>query len=175
MPIRDIIPSRPADFADVQQQVRDRYIQAHTSDLVTAKAKQAMDLLNSNGGDMEAAAKATGGTVKTSEDFGISGAITGIGSAGLFNQAFRRPVGSVFGPVSNGSGLMVVAKLIQRTPPDMKGFDAQRAQIIDQIKGTRMQQAYDLFQDSIFTRLIAEGKIRVHKDAMDRLMAHYRS
>jgi len=60
-------------------------------------------------------------------------------------------------------------------PPDMNAFNAQRASLIDELKSTRAQDSYSLFQDSILSRLMQEGKIKVHKDVVDRLMARYRS
>ncbi|HZU26692.1 MAG TPA: peptidyl-prolyl cis-trans isomerase [Bryobacteraceae bacterium] len=171
--VRDVIPSHPANFADVQDKVRTQYIQRKAADMAAEKARQAYAIARANG-DMEAAAKATGGTVKPSEEFGRNGAITGVGSAALFGPAFTQPTGTVFGPVSSGQ-VMVVAKVIAVIPPDMNAFNAQRASLIDELKSTRAQDSYSLFQDSILSRLMQEGKIKVHKDVVDRLMARYRS
>ena len=172
--LRDIIPSHPADFSDVEQQVKSVYVKKQAAEMVTAKAKQAVELLKSNGGNMEAAAKATGAEVKTSEEFKHSGAITGVGPAALFNDAFEKPAGTILGPINNGS-TWLVAKVLQVTKPDMGQFEAQRAQIVDQLKSMRAQDAYNLFADSVLTRLIQEGRVKYNKEAMDRLMAHYQS
>lgn len=172
--VRDITPSHPADFADVEQQVRATYIMRTSAEMASNKAKDALALLKKNGGDMEAAAKATGGTVKTSEEFTHAGAITGLGSAALFSEAFTKPVGSVIGPINSG-GTWIAAKVLQVNQPNMNAFEAQRPQIVEQLKSMRSQDAYSLFADSVLSHLIAEGKIKYNKDAMDRVLAHYRN
>ena len=37
------------------------------------------------------------------------------------------------------------------------------------------QDRQDLLQDSILTQLIKQGKVKIHQDAVDRLIARYKS
>ncbi len=115
--IRDVVPAHRAEFADVEQQVRQNYISSKASVLGTENANKFAQLVKSNGGDFEAAAKAVDATVKTTDAFTRTGAAEGVGAAEYVKSAFTSPVGTIIGPVDTG-GRLVVAKVIEKTPAD---------------------------------------------------------
>lgn len=167
-------PAHPAEYSEVENQVRQAFIQAEANRLVAEKAAKAAELLKQNGGNLEAAAKATGGEVKSADFFTRSGAAEGIGSASVLSDYFDKPVGTVFGPLPTG-GQTIVGKVTGKQEADMSQFPQQRATIIEQLKGKEANDRFALMQDSILNNLIQSGKVKKHDAVIQRLIAQYRS
>ena len=109
----------------METQVRQDYHRAKPTRIVAEKAAKAAELLKQNGGDMNAAAKAVGGEVKSTDFFTSSGAAEGIGSAAMLADYFDKPVGTVFGPLA-APGLTVVGKVAGHQDADMSKFAQER-------------------------------------------------
>ena len=105
--------------------MRDAVTNQKVNETVQQKAKQAVDMLASNGGDMEAVAKSFGLEVKTSEPFNRNGSVAATMAASFFGDIFTKPVGATAGPI-NAGGQTVVAKLVEKTGADLKELVAQR-------------------------------------------------
>jgi len=171
--VRRTNPSHPAEFADVKDQIRGTYIDTKASQMARDDAKKAADIAEVNG-DMDAAAKATGTTAKTTDDFTRSGAAEGLGQAAHYREAFTKPVGAVLGPLNTPEG-MVVVKVIAKTPADESQFAAQRERIVEEMKQRRAQEDDALFEDSIVSKLTSEGKVKLHIDVMKRILERHRA
>lgn len=171
--IDSVTPSRPAELADVEPQVKERFEQYQAGKLATDKAQKAAELLKSNGGDLQAIAKANGLEVKTSDFFTRAGAIEGVGSASYFADAFVKPVGAAIGPVATGTQT-VVGKIAEKQNPDPAKMAAERDSIVTELKQKKSDERIQLFHDSIVSQLTKEGKVKVHRDVVDRIMARYR-
>ncbi len=169
----DVIPTHPAAFAEVQDKVREAVIKDKLNRLVEQKANQLAEKARSNGGDLAAAAKSMGFEAKTSEAVDRAGAVEGLGPATMIQDAFSKPVGTVFGPTPVPDA-RVVGKVLEHIPADMAGLAAQRASIRDEIKGRKSQDRGALFEDGVRQALIKEGKIKIHQDVVNRLLANYR-
>jgi hypothetical protein len=63
-----------------------------------------------------------------------------------------------------------VVKVIAKTPADPAQFAAQQEKIIQELKERHAQEQSELFQDSVMTKLINEGKVKLHKAVMDRIL-----
>lgn len=172
--VTGVHPAHPAQLADVESQVRQQYSQIEASKAATEKAAKAADLLKQNGGDLSAAAKATGGEVKSTDYFSGLGAAEGIGSASILGDNFSKPVGTSFGPLP-ANGQTIVGKIAGRQDADMSQFPKQRDEIIAQLKGKKKADRVALLKDSILTELIRSGKVKKHQQVIDRLVAQYRS
>jgi peptidyl-prolyl cis-trans isomerase D len=171
--LTNIVPSHPAEFADVEAQVRNAVIQDSSFRMVNDKAKQAVDMLKTNGGDVAAVAKKLGGEMKTTEEFSRGGAVEGLGSAVQLGEAFDKPVGGIIGPLNIGA-LTIVAKVVAKVDADMSKLSEQREAIIRQLKSQKSQERAQLFEEGIVNKLTQEGKIKIHKDVMSRLITRYR-
>jgi peptidyl-prolyl cis-trans isomerase D len=171
--LRKVIPSGPAEYADVKDSLRDSYITVRAGELMRENVKKAADIAKSTG-DLEAAAKATGVTVKTTDDFARHGAAEGLGAAEYLQEAFSSPVGRILGPIDTPSGQLVV-KVIAKTPADPAQFAAQQEKIVQELKQRHANEQSQLFEDSVMTRLINEGKLKIHKEVMDRIQARQQS
>ncbi|MGC9945435.1 MAG: peptidylprolyl isomerase [Bryobacteraceae bacterium] len=166
-------PAHPAEFDEVQSKVHDALFKDKLNKLVDRKATELVEKTHANGGDLAAAAKAMGLEAKTSDAVDRAGAIEGLGSAGMFPDAFIKPVGSIIGPSSIAADSKVVCKLVEKIPADLTGLASQRAAIRDQIKGQKDQARATLFEEGVRDALTKEGKIKVHQDVIDRLLASY--
>jgi len=166
-------PAHPAGFDEVQSKVHDALFKDKLNKLIDQKATALVDKTHANGGDLEAAAKSMGLEVKTSDAVDHAGAIEGLGSAGMFPDAFTKPVGSIIGPSGIGADAKVVCKVVEKIPADLTGLASQRAAIRDQIKGQKEQLRGALFEEGVREALTKEGKIKVHQDVIDRLIASY--
>ncbi len=165
-------PSHPADFSEVEAQVRQRYQGEKSGQVVTDKAKKAADVLKANGGDVKAAAKAVGLESKATDFFSRDGSADGI-SATYLGDLFDKPAGFIIGPLNVG-GQTIVAKILERQPADMNKLAQEREAIVTQAKTQRAGQRQMLLQDSVLNYLIQKGKVKKHQDTINRMMARYR-
>lgn len=170
----EVYPPHPAAFEEVQAQVKDRLQTDQAVKIVADRAKRAADMLNGNGGDLKAVAKAFSGEIKTTDFFGRQGAAEGLGSASYFESAFPKEPGYIIGSVNVGPQT-VVAKLADKQAADPARLANERDGILFQLKGKKAEERSQLFQDSVLTKLTQEGKVKVHKDVINKILARYRS
>jgi peptidyl-prolyl cis-trans isomerase D len=172
--VTDLHAAHPAEFGEAELQIRMQYGQQHGMQLATENAKKAADLLKTNGGDLKAAAKALGMEVKTTDFFARNGAAEGIGAASYLADGFDKPVGTIIGPINAGSQT-VVAKIADRQQADMSKFAQERDALVLSLKGKRASERQIMLRDSILSTLIQQGKVKMHRDVINRLIARYRS
>ena len=168
-----VYPAHPAELADVENQVRRQYMSQEALRLAAQDGVKAAADLRS-GKAIEEVAKTYGVEVKSPEPFTRIGAIEGVGPASVLTAAFTQLVGSVVGPAAV-SGQTIVAKVIAQIPADMTQMAGQREAIVSQIKGRKAQERLSLFEDSVRTRLVQEGKVKIHQDVVNRIAASYQS
>jgi peptidyl-prolyl cis-trans isomerase D len=166
-------PSQIASFEKAETNIREKFVSDRATTLASERAKQAADKIRA-GGNINQVAKELGGQVKTPPEFTMSGAVEGIGSASAFSEGFTKPVGSILGPL-NVFQQQVVAKIVEKTPPDMGKFAAERDKIVEDLKRKKAQERRDLFYDSILAKLIKEGKVKKHNETIKRLISSYRN
>jgi hypothetical protein len=82
-------------------------------------------------------------------------------------------VGSIIGPNPLAAGSKLVYKVVEKIPADPAGLASQRLAIRDQIKSQKGQARNSLFEEGVRDALTAEGKIKIHQDVIDRLLASY--
>jgi peptidyl-prolyl cis-trans isomerase D len=172
--VTNVNPPHPADFAEAEAQVRDRYGKEKAVQVATEKANKAAEIVKTNGGDLKAAAKSVGLEVKTTTPFNRTGAAEGIGDARYLGDAFDKPVGTVVGPLNVGTQTVLV-KIVEKTSADMSKIDQERESIVNQLKKRKSAERADLLRDSVVNYLSQKGKIKIHQDVLERLKARYRS
>jgi peptidyl-prolyl cis-trans isomerase D len=165
-------PARPAEFAEVQSQVRERMIAERAQRLSEEKAREAAERLQ-KGEDINAVAKSYKLDVTTSSDFGRNDSVEGLGPASYLEDAFTKPAGTIVGPTVI-QGREVVAKVVSKTPADMTAYAAERSALVDQLKGKKATGRNELILDSILARLIDQGDVKVHPEQIQRVVASYR-
>jgi len=171
--VTDVIPSRPATFAEVQDKVRTNIVNQKANTAVQNHARELVEKAKSMGGDLEKAAKSMGLEVKTSSDFARNGAVEGLGSATYFAEGFRAPDGAIVGPVPTPDG-PVVAKVVSHIAADPAKLAEQRIAIRDELKTQKARDRESMFEAGLRDALIKQGKIKVHQDVINRLISSYR-
>jgi hypothetical protein len=68
----------------------------------------------------------------------------------------------------------VVYKIVDRQAADAKDFAKERESVLVELKQQKARTQYDLLLDSIVAKLRADKKLKIHPDAMQRLMAQYK-
>jgi hypothetical protein len=140
---------------------------------VSAKAAELVSKTQSMGGDLEKAAKSMSITVKTSGDVSRQDPIEAVGTASSVPDLFTKPVGTVLGPDSVSSG-QLVAKIVAITPADAALLTVQRAKILDDLKQQKIRDRVTFFQQGLRESLTASGKLKIHQDVIDQILASYR-
>ena len=171
--VTNVIPTHPATFEEAQNRIRVTLERQKLDQLVAKRADELVTKANSTGGDLEKAAKFLGLELKTPPEFDRAGAVEGLGPASSINDAFTRPSGSVFGPVPV-QGNRIVVKVVSHVPADMSELAAQRSAIRDELKSKIAVERYQLFEVGVREQLIKDGKVKIHQDVINRLIANYR-
>ncbi|HZT33261.1 MAG TPA: peptidyl-prolyl cis-trans isomerase [Bryobacteraceae bacterium] len=171
--VTGVTPAHPATFEEAESQVRDQVIKDKLTKLVDQQASELAEKAKAAGGDLAKAAKSMGLEVKTSDDFDRAGAIEGLGSAVLVQEAFSRAAGSVVGPMALADGKLVY-KVLSHTEANMAGLAAERDAIREDLKNRKARDRGALFEDGLRQALIQEGKIKIHQQVVNRLIANYR-
>jgi peptidyl-prolyl cis-trans isomerase D len=170
--LTDRVPARPADFAEVEDKVRDRAVMDKAGLLAADQAKLAADRLR-GGEDMEKLAKSMKLEVVTSTEFGHNDAVEGLGSAVYVEEAFSKPVGTILGPLVI-DGRSVVCKVVAKQSADRAALPAERETVLGQLKQRKAVEQNDLFLDSVITKLVADRQLKIHRDAIKTLTAAFK-
>src|SRR5262249_37667214 len=100
--------------------------------------------------------------VKTTPDFGPSGAIPDLGTAPeLSTKVFATPKGQTGPPVSVPGGF-VLFRVVNKTSADPKAFEAQKTEILDTL---RSREADRLLRAEL-TRMRADRKIQINEELL---------
>jgi len=164
--VNNIIAARPAEFAEVQDQVAARYNTDESNRLAAEAAKAAAA---KKGESIEAIAKDYGLTVKTAPPFTADGAAEGIGSGSQLAAVFAAKAGDMVGPITVGSSEFL-CRVTDKMPADMSQFAANKAAIVDGLVQQRQQVQGPLFRDSIVAELKKHGKIKMNDATISRLI-----
>ncbi len=170
--ITDIFPPRQAELNEVEEQIRARLVDQKANELLQQKSNEAAEKFKVPNADLKQVAKAMGLEVKSTGEFDANGAAEGIGPAAALADAFTKDVGAVIGPVRVAEKT-IFARLVSKTEADMSKLAQERAGIQEQLKSRRANERKDLFEDSVVTALVKAGKVKIHEDAVRRLVQSY--
>lgn len=168
-----IVPPKPMSYDEVKDKIKDSMMQYRLPAKVREIATNLVNKAKTNG-DLEGAAKALGFKVETTDPFIRTDTVMGFGSANYIGQAFASPDGAVIGPILMPDAT-VVAKVVQHVPADMSKLAEERPAIRDQIKSQKAGDRDTLFREGLKQRLIDEGKIKIHQDVINKVIASYRT
>jgi peptidyl-prolyl cis-trans isomerase D len=169
--VTNIIPARNAEYAEMQNDVLQKYTAAESLRLSEEAAKTAADKAH-KGESLQALAKEYGLTVKTAAPFTIDGAAEGIGAASMLAAAFQDNVGDVFGPVTAQGG-QFICKVTEKIPADMSQFAKNKDSVVQGLNSQRQAVEEPLFRDSIVNDLKRRGKIKINQANLNRIIDSY--
>jgi hypothetical protein len=167
-----IQPAHPASFDEAKADAHSRAGKEKMDKVLAAKVAELVAKVNSLGGDFDKAAKEMKIEVKTSGDVDRQGAIEGVGTASTITGAFEKPIGSILGPQSVSGG-QFVGKLIMKTPASVIDLPAQMTSIREELKQQKQRDRAQLFQEGLKARLVADGKVKIHQDVINRIVQSY--
>ena len=125
---------------EVKARVRDDVVKGKAAD--TARQRAASVIAQLKGPNFDAAAKAAGLEVKTTEEITRGAPITDVGvNAAVDTAAFALPLGGVSDPIRTDSGAVVV-KVIQRKEVTPSEVTAGRADVRQQMIGERRNRFF---------------------------------
>ena len=159
---------RPGTFDEFRQQAENEYADAKAGELLDAEAQK----LSEEGvkqANLNAAAKAQGLSVKTSQEFTIDGTPDQeLGFNSSFNQAvFALETGAVSNPQSTQDGIAVF-QVKSRSPFDEAAFEEQktalRAQLLENRQETYFQEYFNRARDE----MTKSGKVTINQKALDQ-------
>lgn len=171
--VKNVTPARNAEYAEVQNEVLQKYVTAEADRLAQEAAKTAADRAH-KGESLEAIGKSLSLTVKTAAPFTIDGAAEGIGSATLLSAAFTGKTGNIVGPIAAQSG-QFVCRVSERLPADMTQFAKNKESVVQNLTQQRQSVQGPLFRDSVVAELKRRGKIKINQDAMNRFIGSFQS
>jgi peptidyl-prolyl cis-trans isomerase D len=163
---------RPAEFSEVEPEVRNNILELLSKKMAEDRANEAAERLK-KGEEIHAVAKSMNLEVVSSSDFGLSDSVEGLGQAVYVQEAFNKPVGTILGP-SLINGRQVVSRVTSKTPANMAAFPAERETLLKEIKRKRATDRQELLMDSIRTKLVNDGKVRIYNDEIQKMVATFR-
>ncbi|MBS1824663.1 MAG: peptidylprolyl isomerase [Acidobacteria bacterium] len=170
----EVFPARQAELNEVEGDIRKTIASERANRILNERAKALLDKVKSMGGDLRKAAASMSIEVKSAAEFGRDGNVEGLGTANYVEEAFRRDVGAVFGPV-NVNGPLFICKITGKTPPDMSRFKDQRFDLLLRLKGQKAQERRDLFEEGILKSLQERGVVKIHQDVVKRLIDTFKN
>ncbi len=170
--VTDLQPSRPAELAEVEAQIRQQLSRTKLMTLLDQRARELHEKAKSLNGDLRKAAQSMGLEFKAPPEFARDAAIEGLGSANYVSEAFSAPLGDVLGPAQIND-VRAVYKVVAKLPADDAQLAAERDSLVQQIRNTKSRSRIEVFEDALKQRLINEGKIKIHQDVITRLTSGY--
>jgi hypothetical protein len=171
--VTNVTPTHPATFEEAQARIKQAIEQQKVIQLVTKRGDDLIAKTKAMNGDLDKAAKALGLEVKRPPAFDRRGAVEALGQATYISEAFSKPDGAVIGPLTVPDGKVVV-KVLSHVPADMSQFAEQRSRLRDDLKSKKARERDQLFEAGLREQLIKEGKVKIHEDVVNRLVANYR-
>jgi len=167
--VLEVKPPQTPSFEEIKSRVEEDFRHERSGELLTQKLQELSDRAHASH-DVAKAAAEVGATVKTSDLVKPDQQVPDIGSlAGSAAVVFDMKPGEISSPIQVPQGGAVVS-LLERQEADLAGFDGQKEQIREKLLTQKRDQMLNLFVDSLQQRLEKEGKIRINRQEMERLM-----
>jgi peptidyl-prolyl cis-trans isomerase D len=171
--VTQVVPAHPAEFKEVEPQVRERLTALRVQQMADQRRQQVMQTLKNVTGDLNAAAKQVGAQVKTTDFFTVEGTVEGLGGGAQFTDAFNKPIGAVVGPIPAGDQV-ILARVLEKQPADMGKLATERDALVLGLKRRRAAERKELFEDGLLTQLVKEGKVKKYQETINRVVQSFR-
>jgi peptidyl-prolyl cis-trans isomerase D len=171
--VTSITPSREAELAEVAGRVRGDLIQSETRRMAEERAKELYE--NAKGGDLAAAARSMGLSVKTSEFFDRAGGVDDfVPGQSLGDQGFKAEVGEVLGPVS-AADRFGVYQIAAKQSADATLFIDQKEDIRNEFLEAQRNEAFGIFKSLVRQRYEKDKKITRFPARIDQFIRAIRA
>lgn len=167
--VTGIQPPTAPTFEEIKARVESDFKNERAGALLAQKTQQLADRAHAEH-NLKAAAKEVGATVKTSDLVTAQGQVPDLGSmSGPASVAFTLKQGEISGPIPAGRNGVVISLLEKQEPPAAE-FAQSKEQIHEQVLGQKKSEMMELFASNLRQRMEKEGKIRIYKNEMERIM-----
>jgi peptidyl-prolyl cis-trans isomerase D len=167
--VTDIEPPQTPSFDQIKAKVEDEFKTQRAQQMLAQRTQELSDRAHSEH-DLKKAAKELGATMKTSDLVGPTEQVPDIGSlTGAAEQIFSLKPGEISGPIGlQGSGVVVMLIDKQEPSPDelKKSWESAKETLLSQ----KRQELEGLYVQNLRDRLEKEGKIKINKKEMERLV-----
>jgi peptidyl-prolyl cis-trans isomerase D len=168
--VTEIQPPQTPTFEQVKTKLEDQFRDQRAQALLAQKTQELSDRAHADH-DLQKAAKEVGATVKTSDLVDRTSQVPDLGAmTGQASIAFTLKSGEIGGPIQAGPN-GVVLKIVEvqaPTPEQVKqGWDKAKETLLQQ----KREEYEGLYVENLRTKLEKEGKIKVNKKEMDRLLS----
>jgi peptidyl-prolyl cis-trans isomerase D len=163
----DIHPAHAPNFADYKSHLLEDFRDQQLPQLLAAKGN-AMATQAKQSGNLQAAAKAVGATVKSSDLLGRDGQVPDIGQIGqMAPQIFTLNQGEVSNVINTGRNGVVV-KIIEKQEPSPADIAKSLQQARDQMIAQRREEIFAVYVSSITQQYEKAGRVRMNKKAQQQ-------
>lgn len=168
--VTQIVPEHLPKLDEVKSKVEQDYRNEQSKVLAEEKAKEFAAQCAT--GDFTKLAKADGYKVQESKDFTVQDQVGDLIPGSSLSSAFTLQPGQTSEPVSVGTTHMVF-QVISHTPANEADFVAQKATLQTQLLQEKRDLAFEVYQSSLKTRLIHDGKLKINNSALKSFLAGY--
>ncbi len=168
--VTEITPPATPTFEQVKGRVENDLKNGKVQELVQQKTRELADRAHAEN-DLAKAAKEVGATLKTSvpvtQDMPLPdvGALQPEQTAALFSMK----QGEISGPMATGANGVVI-RVVEREEPSAADFDKSKDTLRQTVEERDRGQFFQVFADSLRQRLTKEGKIKINKQELERLV-----
>jgi peptidyl-prolyl cis-trans isomerase D len=161
---------RIPDFDEVKEKLTTAFKQQKAKEQLDQKAKELAGSATS-AADLKAAIEKAGFEASTDESFKLGSSLGKAGTGPALDEAvYGMKEGEVSKtPIKIGENLVVVG-LTKRNEADLAEFAKQRDQLTETMLRSRQDQVYEDFVAAAIERMKKEGKVKIYKDVLDKLV-----
>jgi peptidyl-prolyl cis-trans isomerase D len=168
--VTDVKPPATPTFDEIRARVESEYKADRAQQLLGQKLQELADKARSQH-DLKKAAQQVGASFRTSEPVGPQSQVPELGRmADGASVAFTMNKGDISNPVQTARGGAVLM-LSDRQEPTADEFAKGSQQTRDSLLQAKRDQAFQVFAAGLRERMEKDGKIRVNKEEMNRLMS----
>jgi peptidyl-prolyl cis-trans isomerase D len=168
--VTDVKPPATPTFDEIRARVESEFKADRAQQLMGQKLQELADKARSSH-DLKKAAQAVGASFRTSELVGPQSQVPELGRmADGASVAFTMNKGDISNPVQTQRGGAVLM-LTDRQEPTADELAKGSQQTRDSLLNAKRDQAFQVFAAGLRQRMEKDGKIRVNKDEMNRLMS----
>ena len=165
--VKQILPGHQGTLAEVRAKVTDDYKHDRAGELAKNEATDLAKKAQA-GAKLEAAAKAMGLEMKTSDATARDGDISGVGTMKQLPGSFTLEAGKTADPVLVGND-WIVYRVAQHDQPNPADFDKQKKDLETQAIDAKRQMAFEAFRTELEARMRREGKVTFNQEVLQRM------
>ena len=157
-------PTRPAEFEEVRDKVRESVVTQRSIDLAQQRAQRIAEEAQKPGASLRRVGSRFGSRAQSSEFFKSSDIVENIGRASILGpEPFSGEPDLVVGPRRVGNDF-VVFRPLERKEADMGRFANERADIRKTQLDTKREAAFRVYTEAKVADYEAAGRVRKHQD-----------